>query len=58
MKTLNIFRSRPEAKVEELAREVARGDEVKEVRLYALDPVDYDQLLAEIMASDKVLCWW
>jgi hypothetical protein len=58
MRTLIIYRSLPQDKYRQLAEAVAAGDQVEEVHLYAQDKVDYDGLLASVLASDKTHCWW
>ncbi len=55
---LNIFRSQPEEKYLALAQALTQGQQVKEVHLYAQERVDYDQLLNDILASEKVYSWW
>lgn len=61
MRTLIIHRSQPEDKYRQLAEAVAAGDQAEHaerVLLYAQDQVDYDALLAAVLASDRVHCWW
>jgi hypothetical protein len=58
MRALVIFRSQPEDKYRSLALAVVQGDQVEEVHLYAQDQVDYDALLASVLANDKIHCWW
>jgi hypothetical protein len=58
MRTLIIYRSQPQDKYRQLAEAVAQGDQVEQVHLYAQDQVDYDGLLAAVLANDKIHCWW
>jgi hypothetical protein len=58
MKTLSVFRSRLEDPYKQIADAVAYGNETKEIHLYALEEVDYDQLLKDIFESDAVTSWW
>lgn len=53
MKVLNIYRSQPEDRYRQLAEQVALDQEAQEVRLYASDKVDYDQLLQDILATTR-----
>lgn len=57
MKTLYIFRSKPDEEVQELIRGMAAATESTELRLYE-DRVDYGQLLQEILAHDRIISWW
>ena len=56
METLHILRSEPDATTRELLEHVA-GPNPEAVKLYAGD-VDWDQLLDDIFAADKVISWW
>ena len=56
MKILHILRSQPVELVRVLMARMSRG-EVREVALYA-GSIDYDKLVADIFASDRVICWW
>lgn len=56
MNVLHIFRSKPDENVAELKKPFAQHDE-KERALYAKD-TDWDGVVDDIFASDKVICWW
>lgn len=56
MKILHILKSEPDETVEELAAAFA-DEEVTTVPLYD-DGVDWSDLVDEIFAADKVICWW
>ncbi len=58
MKLLHIFRSEPGDLVRQFIAGMAQGgDTQKEVRLQT-GRVDYDQLVKDIFASDRIVCWW
>ena len=57
MEILHILRSEPDALVRRLVDALSRGKRAKEVPLYD-GRVDYDRLVADIFAADKVICWW
>ncbi|MCF8105949.1 MAG: hypothetical protein K9K64_10725 [Desulfohalobiaceae bacterium] len=56
MHTLHILRTEPDQTTTELFELVAEPEE-KRVRLYSGD-VDWDQLVEDIFAADKVISWW
>jgi hypothetical protein len=56
MKFLHIFRSEPDDLVRLFIRGITASAS-REVALYK-GGVDYDQLVKEIFASDRVICWW
>lgn len=56
MKVLHILRSEPDENVEQLKKPFARHEE-KERVLYDGD-IDWDGVVDDIFASDKVICWW
>jgi hypothetical protein len=57
MKTLHIFRSKPDEEVRELIRGMAVGTQGKELRLYE-NRGDYGHVLQEILAHDQIVSWW
>jgi len=56
MKVLHIFKSVPDETVNELIKEFSDHEE-KKTALYQSD-VDWDCLVDDIFASDKVISWW
>ncbi len=57
MKVLHILRAEPDEVTRKLISGISRSSESKEVALYN-GSVNYDRLLDDIFASDKVICWW
>jgi len=57
MRILHILRSEPDEMVRMFIREVRKSEESMEVPLYQGE-VDYQQLLKDIFASDRVISWW
>jgi hypothetical protein len=57
MKNLHILRSEPDPMVRAFIDEGYRGDENQEVRLYE-GPPDYDRLVRDLFACDRVISWW
>ncbi|MFP4212709.1 MAG: hypothetical protein ACLFRL_01240 [Desulfohalobiaceae bacterium] len=57
MQVLHILKSKPEQLVSDLTRETCRDQECRSIELYR-GGVDWDQVLQEIFAADKVICWW
>ena len=57
MQLLNILRSKPDAQVRRLVDEMSKGKDALEVPLYE-GTVDYDKLVTDIFAAEKVVCWW
>jgi hypothetical protein len=57
MRILHILRSEPDEMVRMFIREVSESEESMEVTLYQGE-VDYQQLLKDIFASDRVISWW
>ena len=57
MKILHIFRHPSDKVTRELVVITSRGREASEFPLYE-DPVDYDRLLALVLAHDQVISWW
>ncbi len=54
MKFLHILRSEPDAITTQLIAQLPGGTVIA---LYK-GAVDYDRLVAEIFAADRVVCWW
>ena len=57
MKNLHLLRSEPDEMVRAFIDEGYRGEENREVPLYEGEP-DYDDLVREVFASDRVISWW
>lgn len=56
MKILEILKSEPDETVSRMIDAHKEGNEVKVVRLY--EGADYDALVEDIFAHEKVICWW
>jgi hypothetical protein len=57
MKILHIFRHPPDEVTRELVAITSQEREATEFLLYE-NPVDYDRLLALVIAHDQVISWW
>ena len=57
MEQLHILRSEPDELVRRLVEALSRGKAAREVPLYD-GRVDYDALVRDIFAAEKVICWW
>lgn len=57
MKILHILRSEPNEMVMNFIRKTSKNAVSLELPIYG-EEVDYDQLVTEIFASDKVISWW
>ena len=62
MKLLYLYRFNPVEGVgtegtKKLSELMAKGNEVKEVKLYEGEP-DYDKIVEMIWEADKVVSWW
>ena len=57
MELLHILRSEPDDLVRRLVDGLSRGKSAREVRLDE-GRVDYDKLVEDIFAAEKVICWW
>jgi len=57
MKTLHLIRSKPDTLVRMLIDQGFRQDENREVPLYEGQP-DYDELVRDLFASERVISWW
>ena len=56
MKILHIYKSAPDASTKKIVEAQAAGNQVKSVELYK-GGVSYDDLIKEVFAHDKVICW-
>ncbi len=57
MKVLHILRSEPDETVEKLSAAISKKNTATVVPLYQ-DNVDWQALVDDIFAHDKVICWW
>ncbi len=57
MKILNIVRSEPDEMVEKCIHAFSQGKDAKVIALYK-ENVDWQGLVDDIFAYDKVICWW
>jgi hypothetical protein len=57
MKTVHLLRSEPDEMVKTFIDEGYRGDENLKVSLYEGEP-DYDALVRDLFACDRVISWW
>ena len=57
MTILHIQRTEPDDTVRILIREISKGQDYREIALFAED-VDYHRLIDEIFSSDRVISWW
>jgi len=57
MKNLHLLRSEPDDMVKTLIGEGYHGDENLKVPLYEGEP-DYDALVRDLFACDRVVSWW
>ncbi len=57
MKNLHLLRSEPDEMVKTLIDEGYLGDQNLRVPLYEGEP-DYDDLVRELFACDRVISWW
>jgi hypothetical protein len=58
MKNLHLLRSEPDETVRTLMEEGYAGDENLEVPLHGEGEPDYDELVRELFACDRVISWW
>lgn len=56
MKILHIFKSAPDASTKKIVEVQAAGNQVTSIELYT-GAVSYDELIKEVFAHDKVICW-
>lgn len=57
MKLLHVLKSEPDEKTRTLMTILSEGNEAVELPLYG-PLVDYEALIDEVFASDKVVSWW
>lgn len=57
MKILHILRSKPDEITRGFIREIFEDAQNVEIPLYE-DNINYDELIAEIFSSDRVISWW
>ena len=57
MKILQILRTEPDETVKYLSKLVSMENDASTVLLYQGD-VDWPNLVDDIFAHDKVICWW
>ena len=57
MKNLHLLRSEPDDMVKTFIDEGYSGDENLKVLLYEGEP-DYDDLVRDLFACDRVISWW
>jgi hypothetical protein len=57
MKILHILRSEPDEMTRNLIQQSFEDAQNIEIPMHQKD-VDYEKLVEEIFASDKVICWW
>ena len=57
MELLHILRSKPDDMTRKFIEGMSKKKEVREVPLYE-ERTDYDQLVKDIFAAQKVICWW
>jgi len=56
MKILHIVKKAPDESTKKIIELQKAGNEAVMVELYQ-GPVEYDELVAAVFASDKVFCW-
>jgi len=57
MKVLNIVRSEPDDMIQKFVETFSKNQKDKVVALYKKD-VDWDEVVDDIFAHDRVICWW
>lgn len=57
MKILHVLKSEPDETTKKLMAPLSAGNEVQQFDMYQGD-VDYDKLVEQVFANDKVICWW
>ena len=61
-KVLHLLRSVPDDTVADLICAMSAGEGATVISLYpddvAATPVDWDRVIRDIMAHDKIICWW
>ena len=57
MKILHILRSEPDEMTRNIISQTFEDAQNNEIPLHQ-ENIDYDKLVADIFASDSVICWW
>ena len=57
MKMLHILRSEPDDETVRLIEALSEGNRNRTLDIFN-DVVDYDRLVQEIFAADRVISWW
>lgn len=57
MNVLHILKSEPDQLVQDLKEKICQTNQCKELKVYSPD-TDWNQVVDEIFAADKVICWW
>jgi hypothetical protein len=57
MKVLNIVRSEPDEMIQKFVEAFSENNKDKVVALYKKD-VDWEEVVDDIFAHDRVICWW
>jgi len=58
MKILHLLRSKPDEMVKMLITETFKESESIQVNLYEEGEPDYEWLVQQLFAADKVVSWW
>lgn len=58
MKILHLLRSKPDEMVKMLITETFKESESIQVNLYEEGESDYEWLVQQLFAADKVVSWW
>lgn len=56
MKILHIYKTAPDASTKKIVEAQTAGNQVKTIDL-SRGGVSYDDLIKEVFAHDKVICW-
>jgi hypothetical protein len=61
-RTLHLLRSEPDETVARLIDSISRNEAATVVCLYpdpiSDTPVDWDRLVDDIFAHERIICWW
>lgn len=57
MKILHILRSEPDEMTRNFITKTFEGAQNIEIPLYQ-ENIDYDELITDILSSDRVISWW
>ena len=58
MKILHLLRSEPDEMVKMLIDAIFKGSDSIRVNLYEESEPDYEWLVQQLFAADKVVSWW